>query len=122
MRCLCHNPLKKNSCPLLAALATVSSVTANYKCSLNTATVSWMSVFGATSYSVKAIGDDGDELTCTSEGSSCQISGMGCGQSYVVHVTPMSLNCRDTESTTTTFHTGENNPTGCCSINLSYKY
>lgn len=92
----------------LAELTPVSSVSVDYTCTTNSAMVHWSAVFGAESYEAYAMGDNGTELMCTSQGTSCQISGLHCGQSYEVHVTPISESCKHMLNTTwTTFQTGE---------------
>lgn len=93
---------------LLAALEAVSSVSVSYTCTNNSARVDWSAVFGAFSYKATAIGKNGTELSCSSQSTNCQIIGLSCGQNYVVHVNPMSENCRQSMSTTSdAFQTGE---------------
>lgn len=92
----------------LAELTPVSSVSVDYTCTTNSAMVHWSEVFGAQSYEAHAMGDNGTQLMCTSQGTRCQISGLHCGQSYEVHVTPISESCKHMLNTTwTTFQTGE---------------
>nr|XP_046247875.1 uncharacterized protein LOC124060678 [Scatophagus argus] len=87
-------------------LTPVSSVSVDYACTTHSATVHWSEVFGADSYKATAKGDNGTELTCTSQSTSCQITGLSCAQSYVVHVTPMSESCKNVINTTSaTFQT-----------------
>ncbi|XP_040040842.2 uncharacterized protein fndc7b [Gasterosteus aculeatus] len=81
-------------------LEAVSSVSVSYTCTNNSARVDWSAVFGAFSYKATAIGKNGTELSCSSQSTSCQIIGLSCGQNYVVHVNPMSENCRQSMSTT----------------------
>lgn len=91
-----------------AELMPVSSVSVDYTCTTHSGMVSWSAVFGAESYKAFAMGDNGTQLTCTSQSTSCQISGLTCGQSYVVHVIPMSASCTNMINTTSaTFQTGE---------------
>lgn len=93
---------------LLSELRPVSEVSVEYACSPQSATVQWSAVFGANSYKASAIGENGAELTCTSVSTSCQITRLSCGQSYNVHVTPMSENCKNKmNATSTNFQTGE---------------
>ncbi|KAM3619535.1 uncharacterized protein V6R79_009801 [Siganus canaliculatus] len=88
-------------------LRPVSSVTVDYTCTTHSALVRWSAVFGADSYKATAMGDNGTQLTCTSHDSSCQLVGLACGQSYVVHVTPMSESCTNMmNGTSATFQTG----------------
>ncbi|XP_044055462.1 uncharacterized protein LOC122877670 [Siniperca chuatsi] len=87
-------------------LTPVSSVSVDYTCTNHSAMVHWSAVFGADSYKATAMGKNGTELTCTSQLTSCQITGLSCGQNYVVHVTPMSENCKNKMNTTSaTFQT-----------------
>ncbi|KAL7397583.1 hypothetical protein ABVT39_024505 [Epinephelus coioides] len=87
-------------------LRPVSAVSVDYTCATHSAMVQWSAVFGADSYKATALGDNGTMLTCTSQSNSCQITGLSCGQSYVVHVTPMSENCKNMMNTTlATFQT-----------------
>lgn len=93
---------------LCVELMPVSSVSVDYTCTTHSGMVFWSAVFGAESYKAFATGDNGTELTCMSQGTSCQISGLTCGQSYVVHVIPMSASCTNMINTTSaTFQTGE---------------
>ena len=92
---------------LLAELPPVSSISVDYTCTNQSATVQWSVVSGAT-YKATAKSDNGTELTCTSQTTNCQITGLSCGQNYVVKVTPISENCENTmNSTSATFETGE---------------
>ncbi|KAI3368520.1 hypothetical protein L3Q82_025527 [Scortum barcoo] len=89
-------------------LTPVSSVSVDYTCTNHSAMVLWSAVFGADSYKAVAVGKNGTQLTCTSQSTSCQISGLSCGQRYVVLVTPMSESCKNMmmmNATTVTFHT-----------------
>lgn len=93
---------------IFTELTPVSSVSVDYTCTTHSATVQWTAVLGAESYRAIAVGDNGTQLTCTSQATSCQISGLDCGQSYVVHVTPVSESCTNMmNATSATFQTGE---------------
>lgn len=93
---------------LCTELTPVSSVSVDYTCTTHSGVVSWSAVFGAESYKAFAMGDNGTQLTCTSQTTSCQIGGLTCGQSYVVHVIPISESCTNMINTTSaTFQTGE---------------
>lgn len=104
-----------------AELMPVSSVSVDYTCTTHSGMVSWSAVFGAESYKAFAMGDNGTQLTCTSQSTSCQISGLTCGQSYVVHVIPMSASCTNMINTTSaTFQTGETENVLNMSVNQYY--
>ncbi|XP_039984445.1 uncharacterized protein LOC120790698 [Xiphias gladius] len=81
-------------------LTPVSSVSVDYTCTTHSALVRWSAVFGADSYRATAISENGTQLTCTSRSTSCQIAGLSCGRNYVVHVTPISENCKNTVNNT----------------------
>lgn len=93
---------------LFAELTPVSAVSVDYSCTTHTVTVFWSPVFGADSYKATAISENGTELMCTSQNTSCQITKLNCAQNYIVHVTPMSEGCKNMMNTTSaTFQTGE---------------
>lgn len=95
-------------CCMCPELTPVSSVSVDYTCTTHSGVVSWSAVFGAESYKAFAMGDNGTQLMCTSQTTSCQIGGLTCGQSYVVHVIPISESCTNMINTTSaTFQTGE---------------
>ncbi|XP_061540147.1 fibronectin type III domain-containing protein 7-like [Phycodurus eques] len=87
-------------------LTPVPAVSVDYSCASQSVMVRWTAVFGADSYKATAMGQDGTLLTCTSQGTKCHISGLSCGQTFMVHVTPMSENCKNMINTTwATFQT-----------------
>ena len=93
----------------LLELSPVTSISVDYSCSTSSASVSWDGVFAADSYKAEAVESNGTVLSCTTQGTSCQIAGLGCGQSYVVHVIALSESdgCESTANATATFSTGE---------------
>ena len=106
--CLCNSNYMSLCSWFCAELTPVSSVSVDYTCTTHSGIVSWSAVFGAESYKAFATRDDGAQLTCTSQTTSCQINGLTCGRSYVVHVIPISKSCTNTINTTSaTFQTGE---------------
>ncbi|XP_051768215.1 fibronectin isoform X5 [Ctenopharyngodon idella] len=71
-----------------------TQVNVSLSCGSDTASVSWAASSGLVSYyTVTAEGDKGITLTCNSSSTSCNISGLACGQAYNVSVTAMSGNC-----------------------------
>ncbi|XP_070410096.1 uncharacterized protein [Nothobranchius furzeri] len=88
------------------ALSPVSSVSVVYTCPSNAVMVSWSSVSGAKSYMATAMDGNGTTMLCTSQSTSCQITGLKCNQPYVVNVLPVSDNCKNLVNTTSaTFQT-----------------
>ena len=58
------------------------------------------------SYNVSAVGGDGDARGCHTYGTRCDFSGMHCGQTYDITVTPYAVNCSGVQSTAITLNTG----------------
>lgn len=93
---------------LFAELTPVLSVLVDYTCTNNSVRVTWSLVSGAKSYMATAVDERGRQMTCTSQGTSCQITGLNCGQHYVVNVTPVSDSCKNlVNATSASFQTGE---------------
>ncbi|KAK1790977.1 hypothetical protein P4O66_014811, partial [Electrophorus voltai] len=82
----------------------VTTISADYSCSSNTATVYWDAVLGAVSYRAVVTSTNRTSLTCTSTGSSCQVTALGCSTHYSVEVTVVS-NCEVNSSISYTFDT-----------------
>ncbi|XP_067331701.1 fibronectin-like [Channa argus] len=75
-----------------AGLCAPSHVTVSQACDVST--VSWSPVVGADRYIVKATGDDGNTYSCSSNySSSCNFTGLPCGQNYVVTVQTLDRGC-----------------------------
>lgn len=92
----------------LAELTPVASVSVDYTCTNNSVMVTWSPVSGAKSYTATAVDDRGLQMTCTSQGTKCSITGLNCGQQYVVNVTPVSDSCKNSvNATSASFQTGE---------------
>lgn len=71
-----------------------SGLMTSLDCNTNTAVVSWMPGSGILYYSASADAFDIDHMqTCSSNGSSCNISSLRCGESYRVSVSGMGLIC-----------------------------
>ncbi|XP_041914101.1 uncharacterized protein LOC121678548 [Alosa sapidissima] len=85
----------------------VTSVSVDYSCANSSALVSWGAVFEADNYRAKARGSNGSLVLCTSQGTSCRLEGVPCGQNYEVQVTAISGNCESVASNNASayFHT-----------------
>lgn len=71
-----------------------SGLMTSLDCNTNTAVVSWMPGSGILYYSASADAFDIDHMqTCSSNGSSCNISSLRCGESYRVSVSGMGQIC-----------------------------
>ncbi|XP_066508135.1 fibronectin type III domain-containing protein 7-like [Hoplias malabaricus] len=87
-----------------SSVASVTSISVDYSCTNNVATVSWSPVTGARSYRAVASGINGTSLTCSSNGTSCPIIGLGCGQPYTVQIVSIA-DCETTSNISYTFDT-----------------
>ncbi|CAH2311728.1 serine-rich adhesin for platelets-like [Pelobates cultripes] len=68
-------------------------LTASPQCSPLGASASWESSIGAKSYTAIFIGMDGDRTSCSTNDTSCSVSGLHCGQVYNVTATAYDNNC-----------------------------
>lgn len=76
-------------------------------CESDSASVSWTAADGAIHYVVSAERADGQLLTCGTNSTSCDITGLQCGRDYEVSVTAMGNSCNGTRSASQTLKTGE---------------
>ncbi|XP_067309533.1 uncharacterized protein fndc7rs1 [Pseudorasbora parva] len=75
------------------ALNSPQGVNGTVDCVTNSAWVSWDVVKGAESYTVLAVGDDGQNATCSSPNNTCNVPDLGCGKSYTFQVTASNAAC-----------------------------
>ncbi|KAJ8277963.1 hypothetical protein GJAV_G00082190 [Gymnothorax javanicus] len=90
---------------VITPVGPVTSLSVDYSCSMGVGTVTWALVSGADLYRASAVDSKGNILSCSSESTECQITGLKCGEGYHVHVTAVSSNCESTANTTTYFET-----------------
>ncbi|KAJ1170951.1 hypothetical protein NDU88_002822 [Pleurodeles waltl] len=64
-----------------------SNFTGVIDCETNQATLSWSHAAGALNYTSTMTAPNGTSLSCTTEGTSCSIAGLECGQTYTAIVT-----------------------------------
>ncbi|XP_057183469.1 G surface protein, allelic form 156-like [Triplophysa rosa] len=74
-------------------------------CDLSGLKISWSHSVVAESYSLVAVGGDGDVRTCTSTTNNCTLSHLHCGQLYNIGITASAGNCISLASQQVTFHT-----------------
>ncbi|XP_006797927.2 uncharacterized protein LOC102776891 [Neolamprologus brichardi] len=101
------------------------NISASLLCDNNTAAVSWQHSLSAVSYSVKAVGRDGDLKRCATNSTSCLLPNMHCSQTYIITVTPFSMRCEGRESFPYTYNAGSCPPTNVhmslqCDGNVSH--
>ncbi|XP_072294150.1 uncharacterized protein fndc7b [Eucyclogobius newberryi] len=73
-------------------------VMADMFCNNHTGVVSWEEGDGVTSYSVQGYGPDGHSVSCSTEGTSCQLPSMHCGQMYNLTVTAIDGRCNNSQA------------------------
>ncbi|XP_029474400.1 uncharacterized protein LOC115100214 [Rhinatrema bivittatum] len=74
-------------------------------CGSNTATLSWDGAAGAVHYTSTVTGPDGQQLSCNTTDTTCDVADLQCGQTYLMAVTAFSATCSSATSDTTAFQT-----------------
>ncbi|XP_056116347.1 uncharacterized protein fndc7rs1 isoform X2 [Rhinichthys klamathensis goyatoka] len=92
---------------IASAPCTPQGVNGTVDCVTNSAWVSWEVDMGAESYTVLAVGDDGQNTTCSSANSTCNVPDLGCGKSYTFQVTASNAACRSPPSNSFQLETGK---------------
>ncbi|XP_067369826.1 mucin-3B [Channa argus] len=93
----CHSPDSSAVIQTTAPCA-VQNVINTLNCSSNILTVSWTPRLLPVSYSVSALDRSGTVLHCTTQGSSCMLTNLLCGQQYTVMVKAISSTCEGQSS------------------------
>lgn len=83
--------------------------------SMSVAQLHWNSTRGAVNFTAEAVTPQGLNGSCSTNTTSCAISGMACGQVYNITVTAHNQVCQDT-SQVYTLMTGEGQMWGDCSL------
>ncbi|XP_029473493.1 fibronectin type III domain-containing protein 7-like [Rhinatrema bivittatum] len=96
---------------LLTAPCTPRNVTTWIDCGTNTAILSWDNSPGATSYISTVTGANGEQLSCNSTDTVCEVSSLQCGQTYSVAVVAFGNNCSSAASAPTELKTAPCIPT-----------
>lgn len=78
----------------------------NSSCESNNITVSWQASQGSVSYMAVAKDEQGSWRSCNTSSTTCQISGLLCGQRYQVYVAGVDENCIGAKSNVQVIHTG----------------
>lgn len=73
---------------------------------VSTAQVTWGAARGASSYSAKAVADQGLTVRCNATNNSCFLTGLQCSQIYNVSVTAHNWACDSETSPTHRITTG----------------
>ncbi|MBN3280690.1 FNDC7 protein, partial [Polyodon spathula] len=88
-----------------AAPCTPQDVNSVLHCSNNVVVVSWGHSDGAVNYTATVEGADGNTTYCTTRETACEISGLQCGEIYIVTVISEGLSCNSTQSAESIFKT-----------------
>ncbi|KAM3619311.1 uncharacterized protein V6R79_006036 [Siganus canaliculatus] len=83
---------------LTTAPCVVQNVLNTLNCSSNVLTVSWTPGAMPMNYSATAVAEDGTALQCMTQGSSCVMSRLQCGQKYAVTVKGIGSTCEGNSS------------------------
>ncbi|XP_078524471.1 uncharacterized protein LOC144797641 [Lissotriton helveticus] len=89
-----------NAVELLNIPCTPQNVEALLDCTTNTVTMNWASAVGAESYVSTLLGPAGEEFTCTTNLTTCDIMGMPCGTRYTGSVAAKNQHCNSAVNTT----------------------
>lgn len=83
-----------------------TNVTAVRTCPPNPVPVSWVASNSAKHYSAVAVSSGGHRSNCTTNTTSCSLSGLQCGEVYTIGVSGMDDVCRGQLSNTISLNTG----------------
>lgn len=78
-------------------------------CQYGTATLSWQPGTGAMQYMTTAVGESGHVLTCESNNTNCELTGLACGESYNITVLAEGQTCSSVATMSGQLKTGEQN-------------
>ncbi|XP_073438965.1 uncharacterized protein [Dendrobates tinctorius] len=76
-----------------------ANLRAELHCGKSSATILWDRAQGATTYSVLVTGTNGFSESCTSENTTCDVSGLQCGQVYSATLIASNAHCNGIPST-----------------------
>ncbi|XP_055044899.2 uncharacterized protein fndc7b [Misgurnus anguillicaudatus] len=75
-------------------------------CQSGTAVLSWQSGTGAVQYTATALSQSGDALSCESNETNCELTGLACGESYNITVLAQGQSCSSSAAMTGHLRTG----------------
>lgn len=94
----CIQTAELTSSPLVPAPCAVPNTLSTLNCSTNTLSIGWVPGSIPMNYSATAVTANNTALQCITQGSSCTIAGLQCGQQYTVRVKPISSTCEGQSS------------------------
>lgn len=78
-------------------------------CQSSTAVLSWQPGTGAMQYTATGESESGHLLSCESNDSNCELTGLACGESYNITVLAEGQTCSSTATMSGDLKTGEQN-------------
>ncbi|KAL1022755.1 hypothetical protein UPYG_G00031900 [Umbra pygmaea] len=88
------NSTDSNTVLLFSAPCLPASIEAEVDCENATALVTWDWSDGAQAYILSAIGSDGHQASCQTQGNFCNVTGLTCGQDYNLTLTTVDNSCQ----------------------------
>ncbi|KAG5847415.1 hypothetical protein ANANG_G00125810 [Anguilla anguilla] len=92
------NSSRSNTLPSETAPCPPQDIQANVSCGNHTGSVSWTLSQGALRYTAILQRTDGHASTCTTQGSTCEVTGLACGEAYTVTVVAQGRTCNSSAS------------------------
>lgn len=83
-----------------------TQLTVDSSCESNNISVSWQASQGSFSYMAVAENAEGQRWSCNTSSTTCQISGLPCGQQYYVYAAGLDANCIGAKSNIEMIRTG----------------
>jgi len=80
-------------------------------CESRAAAISWAASPGALSYTATLENTQGGTICCTTDSTTCNVTGLPCGQMYVLLVTAEGLTCNSSQSAGILTRTGKERST-----------
>lgn len=85
----------------------MQNVLNDLNCGTNTLNISWVPGSMPVNHSATAVAADGTTLKCITEGSSCMMTNLQCGEQYAVAVTAVSSTCNGPSSVPEIINSGK---------------
>lgn len=95
-------------------------VSAVHTCRPSPVPVSWVASNSATHYTALAVSNTGHTAECRTNGTSCSLPGLMCGEVYTVGVSGADDNCTGLLSDTVSLNTGKATPIGLIAGSVIY--
>lgn len=83
-----------------------TNVTVTRTCAPHPVPVSWLASDGAKYYTAVALSSEGHRSSCTTNKTSCSLTGLHCGEVYTIGVSGVDDKCEIQQSNTVSVNTG----------------